>query len=252
MTLLLKSDKSVGEPASLSLKSAQTDQYNTVYAGHKSIINFIDLPASLADAANIDDVFLLGKKSTVSGAQTNITTNKGVSFVDNATDKAILLPDFFDLSKYAVGDNILMCFWVKVLTLGAGTRAIAGYRYSSNINWTAYLTSAGSVGFQVSALQVNNAAQVTLNQSFLLSIHIRITSTGYDIVTFKNKEQTNAGTTTGAIPIPTASSPRIGKIDGMNSAGFICHRAFLRKFDSSKTTAAAIASDEYDKFFSKL
>ena len=252
MTLLLKSDKAIGEPASLSLKSAQTDQYNTVYAGHKSIINFIDLPTSLADATNIDDVFLLGKQSTVSGAQTNIRANKGVSFSDNATDKAILLPDVFDLSKYAVGDNILMCFWLKFPTLPTATRGVAGWRYSSTINWNITATSSSSASIGVGSVQMNGAVPLVANESFLLSIHVRITSTGYDVVAFKNKVQKNTSTGTGSIPIPTASSPRIGKIDGFNSAGFICHRAFLRKFDSSKTTAAAIASDEYDKFFSML
>lgn len=252
MTLLLKSDKSIGEPASLSLKSVQTDQYNTVYAGHKSIINFIDLPASLADAAKIDDVFLLGKQSTVSGAQTNITANKGVSFVDNATDKAILLPDAFDLSKYAVGDNILMCFWLKFPTLPTATRGIAGWRYSSAVNWAITTTGVGSAGIGVGSAQMNGPIPLVANESFLLSVHVRITSSGYDVVVFKNKEQRGSVTGAGSIPVPTASSPRIGKIDGFTSGGFICHRAFLRKFDSSKTTAAAIASDEYDKFFIKL
>ena len=252
MTLLLKSDKTIGEPASLSLKSVQTDKYNTVFAGHKSIVNFIDLPNTVADGTNIDDVFILGKQSSVLGAQGNITLNKGVSFVDNAADKSILLPEAWDLSKYKSGDNIVMCLWLKFPTLPAATRSIAGWRYSSAINWNITATSSVSLSIGVGSVQMNGAVPLVANESFLLSIHVRITSTGYDVVAFKNKEQGNASTGTGSIPIPTASSPRIGKIDGFSSAGFICHRAFLRKFDSSKTTAAAIISEEYDKFVVKL
>lgn len=252
MTLLLKSDKTIGEPASLSLKSVQTDKYNTVFAGHKSIVNFIDLPNSVADAAKIDDVFILGKQSSVLGAQGNITLNKGVSFVDNASDKSILLPDAWDLSKYKAGDNVLMCFWVKVLALGSATRGIAGWRYSSTINWDIFLTTSSSLGIDVGSLQMNNSANVVIGESFLFSIHVKITATGFDVVAYKNKGQTNSGTKTGTIPVPADSSPRIGKIDGFNSANFVCHRAFIRKFDVAKTNALTIISDEYDKFFSKL
>lgn len=252
MTLLLKSDKVIGEPESLSLKSVQTDQYNTVLAGHKSILNFLDLPDGVANGSLIDDVFILGKQSSVSGAQTDINAKKGVSFVDGGS-AFIQLPDAWDLSQYKSGDNIILSFWLKVLAVPAGsTRGLLGWRYSSTNCFSVTQTTAGGLNCDIGSLALSNTANDIIGQSFLYSIEVKVGASGFSVSTYKNKTKTQSATSTSTIPKPAQLTPRIGKIDVFNSANFICHRAFIRKFDSSKTDALTIISDEYDKFFSKL
>ncbi|MDG9786759.1 hypothetical protein [Acinetobacter johnsonii] len=252
MTLLLKSDKVIGEPESLSLKSVQTDQYNTVLAGHKSILNFLDLPDSVADGSLIDDVFILGKQSSVSGAQTDINAKKGVTFVDGGS-AFIQLPDAWDLSQYKSGDSILLSFWLKVLAVPAGsTRGLLGWRYSSTNNFSVTQTTSGGLNCGVGGLSLTNIANDIIGQSFLCSIEVKIGANGFTVSTYKNKIKTQSAASSETIPKPAQLTPRIGKIDAFSSANFICHRAFIRKFDSSKTDALTIISDEYDKFFSNL
>lgn len=251
MTLLLKSDKAIGEPASLSLKSVQTDKYNTVFAGHKSIFNFIDLPDTVADGNPIDDVYILGKQASTLGSQSNITANKGISFIENATDKAVILPDAWDLNKYiGTESTVVMGIWLTLNTTPAATLGIYGWKYSSNTQFYVTINSAS----RIQAFAGDKAVglnTLTVAQRVLIHFEFKFSSVGNSVACGVNgtimESMTNVTYAT-----PSGSSPRIGKIDSFNSAGFTVHRAFLRKFDPAKTTAAAIISDEYNKFFSKL
>lgn len=260
MAILIKSNSYVvPKPASLNMRGIQTDEYGTVFGGHKAIVDPVQSGLTDAPVAldQIENLIIGGSNGSVDRPMLDdVSSNKGFSFSSPDGDNELIhLPSEFNLLNYGEKPSAVISLWVTHRSISAAYNGIAMCAYQTgaysqwalydNINAAAVIISLNGTLFPtqgVPSLNVPHLYTMRVEKidetTMRMSAWIDSNSIGSETVAYPLKNPDDS-------PASGAEIPRLGGGNGY-STGFdgIVHRAQTFEIDPATFDAEQWIADE--------
>lgn len=228
MSIILKSDSfTVPESSALNMRGLQTDSYNQVLGGHKSIFDPVQsgVTGTLATGTAVAGLVFNQPELVVTSRLTSetIESAKGFPFADTGGGVEFLtLPkSTFNLLQLGSEPSVVISAWITNRNLTATVQGIAGcsFQTSGNAQW--YISTgsvAGSIRMGAQAQNVQFTGNLDVPE--LYSFYFKRTSAGNMLIELK-RDTTTIGTLLSTYPFINPELGAGGAINGNPTVGYI-------------------------------
>lgn len=212
----------------------QTDPYNDVLGGHKSLIDLSGLPSSLSGTDPVPNLIFGRSSGAMSGGWTaDVSTDKGIKKPSGLY--WVNLDDGFNLLNYGSEPSVVLSAWISYVSATDNVQALMGFADEGGhkSQWSFAVTTDNGhpqIRCNINALTADFDFPAA-NTPTLHTIYIKRTGSGTQTA-YVYLGSTLVGTIAGSYPfnnpqqVVTDNKPAFGFLHGYNlSASLILHRA---------------------------
>lgn len=228
MSVILKADSfTVSEDLALNMRGLQTDQYNTIFGGHKALFDPIQsgVTGILATGTTVNGLVYNQPSLAVTSRLNSETVEsaKGFPFADSVTGVEILtLPKtIFNLLQLGSEPSVVISAWITSRNLSNTLQGIMGCSYQTG-PFSQWYMSSGTVAGTIRLSGQGIATQFTpsLDVPELYSIYFKRVSAGNMQIQF-SRNGSIIDTQSSTYPFKNPELGTGGEPNGNPSVGFI-------------------------------